>query len=169
MPYRQYAPKNCYGGVRLLTLPSFACSRTIELLTKAALEAAMSTLFESNHPTEPLIKTSPLTSYYLLVVLGAIRLVDTYFLCQIDETEDAAACYFIKRLFDYLTLCCPLRINPLYRRRSLAAPIAVCYACFVATPGFFIVEIQAYHPPPTSYCCNELTHNAFVDSRLTGS
>ena len=129
----------------------------------------MSTLFESNHPTEPLIKTSPLTSYYLLVVLGAIRLVDTYFLRQIDETEDAAACYFIKRLFDHLTLCCPLRINPLYYYRSLAIPIIVRYTRIISIPGLFIIEIQAYYSPPTSCCRNELVYNAFVDSYLTRS
>ena len=54
-----------------------------------------------------------------------MRLVDAYFLCRIDETEDAAAYYFVERLFDYLTLRRPLRINPLYRRRSLATPVAV--------------------------------------------
>ena len=98
-----------------------------------------------------------------------MRLVDTYFLYRIDETEDVAAYHFIECLFDYLTLYCPLRMNPLYRRRSLAVPIAVRYACFVTIPGFFVVEIQAYYPPPTSYRRNELTHNTFIDSRLTGS
>jgi hypothetical protein len=166
---RRYAPENYRGGVRLLTLPSFACSRAIELLTEAALEAAVSTLFEPDHPAEPLVETLPFTSFCLLAVLGAVRPVDACFLRRIDKTEDAAACYFVERLFDRLTLRRPLRVNPLYRRRSLAAPVAVRYAYFVATPGFFIIEIQAYYPPPTSYRRNELTHNAFVDSRLTGS
>jgi hypothetical protein len=141
LPRRRYAPKNRRGGVRLLTLPSFACSRTVELLTEAALKAAVSTLFEPNHPAEPLVETLPLTFFYLLVVLGAMRLVDTYFLRRIDETEDVAAYDFVERFFDRLTLRRPLRMNPLYRRRSLAAPVAVRYACFVATPGFFIIEI----------------------------
>jgi hypothetical protein len=169
LPRRRYAPENCRGGVRLLTLPSFACSRAAELLTEAALEAAVSALFEPDYPAEPLVKTSPLTSCCLLAVLGAVRLVDACFLRRIDETEDAAACHFIERLFDYLTLRCSLRVNPLYRRRSLAAPVAVRYACFVAVPGFFVIEIQAYYPPPTSYRRNELTYDTFVDSRLTGS
>jgi hypothetical protein len=129
----------------------------------------MSALFEPDHPTEPLVETPPLTSYYLLVVLEAVRLVDACFLCRIDETEDVAACYFVERLFNRLTLRRPLCINPLYRRRSLAAPVAVRYACFVAIPGFFVIEIQAYYLPPTSYRRNELTHNAFVDGRLAGS
>ena len=147
----------------------FVYSRAIELLTEAALEAAVSTLFEPNHPAEPLVKTSPLTSYYLLAVLGAIRLVDVYFLRRIDEIEDVAAYYFIKRLFDYLTLCYPFRVNPLYRRRSLAVPIVVRYTYFIATPSFFVIEIQAYHLPPTSYRRNELIYDAFVNGRLTGS
>jgi hypothetical protein len=129
----------------------------------------MSTLFEPNHPTEPLIEILPLASFYLLVVLGAVRLVDACFLRRIDVIEDIAACYFVERLFNYLTLCRPLRMNPLYRYCSLAIPIVVCYAYFVAVPGFFIIEIQAYYLPPTSYRHNELIHNAFVDSRLTGS
>jgi hypothetical protein len=169
LPRRRYAPKNCRGGVRLLTLPSFAYSRATELLTEAALKVAVSALFEPDYPAEPLVETLSLASFYLFAVLGAMRLVDACFLRQIDETEDAAACYFVECLFDYLTLRRPLRINPLYRRRSLAAPVAVRYACFVAAPGFFIVEIQAYYPPPTSYRRNELIHDAFVDSRLTGS
>jgi hypothetical protein len=169
LPRRRYAPENCRGGVRLLTLPSFAYSYTVELLTEATLEAAISALFEPDHPAEPLVETLPLASFCLLVVLGAIQLVDACFLYRIDVIEDAAACYFVERLFDYLTLCRPLRMNPLYRRRSLAAPIVVHYACFVTVPGFFIIEIQAYHPPPTSYRRNELIYNAFVDSRLTGS
>jgi hypothetical protein len=166
---RRYAPENRYSGIQLLTLPSFACSYTVELLTEAVLEAAMSTLFEPDHPTEPLIEILPLASFYLLVVLGAIRLVDACFLRRIDVIEDTAAYYFVERLFNYLTLCCPLRMNPLYCCRSLAIPIAVRYACFVAIPSFFIIEIQAYYLPPTSYRYNELIHNAFVDSRLTGS
>jgi len=141
LPRRRYAPKNCRGGVRLLTLPLFACSRTAELLTKAALKAAVSALFEPDHPAEPLVETPPLTSYCLLAVLGAVRPVDAYFLRRIDETEDAAAYYFVERLFDYLTLRRPLRMNPLYRRRSLAAPIAVRHARVVGLPGFFIIEI----------------------------
>jgi hypothetical protein len=169
LPYRQYAPKNRYGSVRLLTLPSFACSCTTELLTEAILKAAVSALFEPNHPVEPLVETLPLTSFYLLAVLGAVRLVDACFLRRIDVTEDTAACYFVERLFDHLTLCCPLRMNPLYRRRSLAAPVAVRYACFIAIPGFFVIEIQAYYLPPTSYRYDELTHNAFVDSYLARS
>jgi len=98
-----------------------------------------------------------------------MRLIDACFLRRIDETEDVAACYFIERLFDRLTLRRPLRMNPLYRRRSLAVPVVVRYACFVAIPGFFIIEIQAYYPPPTSRRRNELIYNAFVDGRLTGS
>ena len=54
-----------------------------------------------------------------------MRLVDACFLRRIDETEDAAAYHFVERLFDYLTLRRPLRVNPLYRRCSLAAPVAV--------------------------------------------
>jgi hypothetical protein len=141
LPRRRYAPENCRGSVRLLTLPSFACSRTAELLTEAALEAAVSTLFEPDHPAEPVIEILPLASFCLLAVLGAVRPVDACFLRRIDETKDAAAYYFVERLFDRLTLYRPLRMNPLYHRRSLAAPIAVRYACFVATPGFFIIEI----------------------------
>ena len=70
-----------------------------------------------------------------------MRLVDACFLRRIDETEDVAACYFIERLFDYLTLRYPFRVNPLYRRCSLATPVVVRYACFIAIPGFFVVEI----------------------------
>ena len=124
-PRRQYAPENCRGGVRPLTFSLFACSRTVELLTEAALEAAVSALFEPDHPAEPLVETLPFASFCLLVVLGAVRPVDACFLRRIDETEDAAACHFVERLFDHLTLRRPLRVNPLYRRRSLAAPVAV--------------------------------------------
>ena len=126
MPRRRYAPKNRRGGIRLLTFSLFAYSCTVELLTKAALKAAISALFEPNYPAEPLVQTPPLASYCLLIVLGAMQLVDTYFLYRIDEIEDVAAYYFVERLFDYLTLCRPLRVNPLYCRRSLAVPIVVC-------------------------------------------
>jgi len=129
----------------------------------------MSTLFEPNHPAEPLVETFPLTSFYLLVVLGAVRLIDACFLRRIDEAEDVAAYYFIERLFDRLTLRRPLYMNPLYCRRSLAAPVAVYYARVVGTPGFFIIEIQAYYPPPASCRRYELVYNAFIDGRLTGS
>jgi hypothetical protein len=169
LPRRQYAPKNCRSNVRLLTLPLFACSYTVELLTEAVLEAAVSTLFEPDHPMEPLVETPPLASYCLLAVLGAMRLVDACFLRRIDETEDTAACDFVERFFDCLTLYRPLRMNPLYRCRSLAVPVVVRYAQVVSIPGFFIVEIQAYHPPPTSCRCYELAYNAFVDSCLTRS
>jgi hypothetical protein len=101
----------------------------------------VSALFEPDHPAEPLVETLPFASFCLLAVLGAVRPVDTCFLRRIDETEDAAACYFVERLFDRLTLRRPLRVNPLYRCRSLAAPVAVRYAYFVATPGFFVIEI----------------------------
>ena len=126
MPRRRYAPKNRRGGIRLLTFSLFAYSRTVELLTKAAPKAAISALFEPNYPAEPLVETPPLASYYLLVVLGTMRLVDNYLLYRIDEIEDIATYYFIERLFDYLTLYCPLRVNPLYCRRSLTAPVVVC-------------------------------------------
>jgi hypothetical protein len=127
LPRRRYAPKNCRSSIRLLTFPLFACSRATELLTEAALKAAISTLFEPNYPIEPLVETLPFASFYLLVVLGAVRLVDTCFLCRIDETEDAAACYFVERFFDRLILYCPLRVNPLYRYCSLTTPVAVRY------------------------------------------
>jgi hypothetical protein len=141
LPRRRYAPKNRCSSIRLLILPSFACSCTAELLTEAVLEAAISALFEPDHPIEPLVETLPLASFCLLAVLGAMRLVDACFLRRIDVTEDVATCYFVERLFNHLTLRRPLRINPLYRCRSLAAPIVVRYAYFVATPSFFIVEI----------------------------
>jgi hypothetical protein len=70
-----------------------------------------------------------------------MRLVDDHLLPRIDETEDTAARYFVKRLFDRLTLCRPLRVNPLYRRRSLAVPIAVRYARIIGIPGLFVIEI----------------------------
>ena len=70
-----------------------------------------------------------------------MRLVDDYLLRRIDETEDIAARHFVECLFDYLTLYRPLRINPLYRRRSLAAPIAVRYTRIIGIPGLFIIEI----------------------------
>jgi hypothetical protein len=72
LPRRRYAPENRRGGVRPLTLSLFACSRAAELLTEAALEAAMSALFEPNHPAEPVIETLPLASFCLLAVLGAM-------------------------------------------------------------------------------------------------
>jgi hypothetical protein len=169
LPHRRYAPKNCRGGIRLLTFPLFACSRATELLTEAVLKAAVSALFEPDYPTEPLVETLPFTSFYLLAVLGAVRLVDTCFLRRIDETEDVAACHFVERFFDRLTLRRPLRVNPLYRCRSLAAPVAVRYAQVVGIPGFFIVEIQAYHPPPASCRRCELVYDAFVDDHLTRS
>jgi hypothetical protein len=98
-----------------------------------------------------------------------VRLVDACFLCRIDKTEDTAACYFVEYLFDHLTLYRPLRMNPLYRRRPLAVPVVVHYACFVATSSFFVIKIQAYYLPPTSYYRNKLTYDAFVDSRLARS
>jgi hypothetical protein len=57
-----------------------------------------------------------------------MRLVDACFLYRIKETEDIATYNFVERFFDYLTLRHPLRINPLYRRRSLTALVVVCYA-----------------------------------------
>ena len=141
LPRRRYTSKNRRGGVRLLTFSLFACSRTIELLTKAVLKAAMSALFEPDYSAEPLVQTPPLAFYYLLIVLGAVRLVDACFRRRIDETEDAAAYDFVERFFDRLTLRRSLCMNPLYRRRSLAAPVAVRYACFVAISGFFVIEI----------------------------
>jgi hypothetical protein len=101
----------------------------------------MSALFKPDQPAEPLVETLPLPSFRLLVVLGAVQLIDAYLLRRINEAEDAAAYHLVERLFDRLRLRCSLSVNPLDRRRPLAAPVAFRYACLVGTLGLLIVEI----------------------------